>query len=835
MIGIVIVSHSARLAEGVFELVAQMTQGQVPVAVAGGIDDPEAPIGTDATRIYDAIETVFSDDGVLVLMDMGSALLSTEMAIELLDEERQAKIYMSAGPLVEGAIAAAVQAMGTNDMAAIAAEVKTSLRPKAAQLGHLISDDSDEEETTSTPTGETSHIVLTINNFHGLHARPAARFVSTAAGFQATVNVENVTTGGNAVNAKSINQVATIGARQGHQIKVSATGPDAGQALTALETLVANNFGESTEAPLPIAATTNAQSQSITENPDDITGIAVAPGVAIGPAVLYKTATIAIETYHIDVPDTEWDRLQTAIQQAKSELQQLLRHTEQTVGTYEAAIFEVHQLFLDDPLLIDNARSIIENELINAEAAWQKAVDSTVARYRELDDSYLQARATDVIDVGQRVFRFLVDAPQKTLNLTEPAILIAKDLTPSDTAQLDPRKVLGVCTEQGSGTSHSAILARALGIPAIVGLGPVLQSITEGQIIALNGELGQIWIDPAPDTLTTLVTQRDRWLAQKKAAMETAKQPALTKDGTQVEVVANIGGLHDADAAIETGAEGVGLFRTEFLFLDRTSPPTEEEQTEIYRQVGDVVGTRPLVIRTLDIGGDKPLPYMKVLPEDNPFLGWRGIRMMLGHPDMFKAQLRAILKASPKHNFKIMFPMVATVAEVRAARDLFNQARSELEADNIAYDPDIEIGIMIEVPAAATVADQLAPEVDFFSIGTNDLSQYTMAADRTNPQVADISDAFQPAVLRLIQQVINVAHDQGKWVGLCGELAGNTLATPILLGLGLDEFSMSASSIPTVKQEITKLSIETCRSVARQALQMTSAEAVRDLVRAQIG
>jgi phosphoenolpyruvate-protein phosphotransferase/dihydroxyacetone kinase phosphotransfer subunit len=833
MIGIVIVSHSAKLAEGVLELVNQMTKGQVPVAAAGGIDDQDSPIGTDATRIYEAIETVFSDDGVLVLMDMGSALLSTDMALEFFSEEQRTKIELSAGPLVEGAVAAAVQAMATDDIALVAAEARSALLAKAAQLSQQEDEDVAVVLPTTGDAAEANHIVLTIDNFHGLHARPAAQFVSTAGRFQSAITVENITTNVSSANAKSINQVATIGARKGHQIKITAAGPDADRALAALETLVSGNFGESTETPIPVAVDTSLQTDSGPDAAGKLTGIAVAPGVAIGSALLYKTVTITVERHHIDSPSAEWTRLQNAILSAKADVKQLLQQAKQSIGEYEAAIFEAHQLFLDDPVLLDTARETIEKGHINAEAAWQQAIDDTVAKYRELDDSYLQARAADVIDVGQRVLKSLIDSPQVKLNLTEPVILVATDLTPSDTAQLDPDKVLGICTEQGSATSHSAILARALGIPAVVGLGTALNNVTAGSIIALNGEQGQVWIDPTPDIIATLETQRSQWQAQQKAAREAARNPAITRDGIRVEVVANIGGPHDAQVALDSGAEGVGLFRTEFLFLDRINPPTEEEQVKIYQSVGDMLGTRPVVIRTLDIGGDKPLPYMNVSQEENPFLGWRGIRMMLGHEDMFKAQLRAILQASPGHNFKIMFPMVSTIEEVKAARVLFNQAQAELNAANLPYDPNIELGIMVEVPAAAVVADQLALEVDFFSIGTNDLSQYTMAADRTNPKVAGLSDAFQPAVLRLIQQVIQAAHKQGIWVGLCGELAGNKLAAPILLGLGLDEFSMSATAIPTLKQTIAELDMETCHAIAQQALQMTSAEAVRQLVRAQ--
>ncbi|GAB4446979.1 MAG: phosphoenolpyruvate--protein phosphotransferase [Anaerolineae bacterium] len=829
MIGIVIVSHSAKLAEGVFELASQMTQGRVPLAAAGGIDDPTHPIGTDATRIYEAIEAVYSDDGVLVLMDMGSALLNTEMALEFLTDEQRANIRLCSAPLVEGAVAAAVQADGGAGLDAVAAEALSALLPKADQLGDA-APPAQASPPAALPAAD-QEITLTIRNFHGLHARPAAQFVSTASRFEAVVTVRNATQPAGPVNAKSINQVATLGARQGHTIVIGASGPDADAALHALAELVEANFGESEEPP---AGEITAPTPAATPTAEgELAGIAVSPGVAIGPAVTFRPATISVETRPTDNPAAEWRRLQAAIGQANTEIDRLQRDTAQKMGAYDAAIFQAHQLILNDPAVADAARSGIEQQRIIAEAAWQQAIEAIVADYRRLDDPYMQARAVDVADVGQRVLKFLVGAPPKTLTLAEPSILVAADLTPSDTAQLDPQQVLGICTELGSATSHSAILARALGIPAVVGLGAALAELADGVPLALDGEQGRVWIDPAPEQLAALRDRREQWQTNLQAAREQSRRPARTADGQRVEVVANIGGPHDAAVALDAGAEGVGLFRTEFLFLERTTPPTEAEQLEIYRRVGEAMEQRPLVFRTLDIGGDKPLPYIDAPAEENPFLGWRGIRMLLDMPDMLKAQLRAILQASPGRNFKVMFPMVSTVAEIRAAKALWAEAQSELAEAGIPFDSGIELGVMIEVPAAAAAADALAAEVDFFSIGTNDLSQYTLAADRTNPKVAHLPQAFQPAVLRLIRQTIEAGHAAGIWVGLCGEFAGDPLAAPLLLGLGLDEFSMSAPAIPTVKQTLARLTVPHAQDIARHALTLPSAEAVREYLAAQ--
>jgi phosphoenolpyruvate-protein phosphotransferase/dihydroxyacetone kinase phosphotransfer subunit len=833
MISIVIVSHSATLAAGVRELIDQMTQGQVPVAVAGGIDDPQHPIGTDAFKVQEAIEAVYSDDGVVVLMDLGSALLSAETALEFLTDEQRARVRLCEAPLVEGALAAAVQATTGSDIEQVLTEARGALTAKVTQLQGFIpaAVAPPPPEVITTPAQE---IRLTIRNRLGLHARPAAQFVSTAARYQADVTVLNVTRGVGPVNAKSINQVATIGARQGHEIAVAGAGPDVEQALAALSTLVEANFGEDETAPEPTAAPEPILAAG--ESPaGELTGIAASPGIAIGPLALYQITPVEVPEHAIDDPQAEWQRLEQALQSAKKQIQTLHQQAVTQVGPYEAAIFEAHLLFLDDPALVDAARQRIFDQTINAEAAWQATIDATAADYQALDDPYMQARAADVRDVGQRVLKLLAGVAPARLKLTEPAILAAVDLTPSDTAQLDPAQVLGICTELGSATAHSAILARALGIPAVVGLGPGLMHLAQGTLLALDGQQGRVWVAPDRATQTTLQAQRETWLAAQEAAKAAGQQPAITQDGHQVEVVANIGGLADVKVALDNGAEGVGLLRTEFLYLGRTTAPSEEEQLAVYQALAEALGARPFIIRTLDIGGDKPLPYLDLGQEENPFLGWRAIRYCLDRPEILKTQLRAILRASPGHQLKVMFPMVASVAEVRAARQILAEAQAELRQENLPFEKTMEIGIMVEVPSAAVVADQLATEVDFFSIGTNDLSQYTMAADRTNARVAKLADPFQPAVLRLIGQTIEAAHAAGIRVGLCGEFAGDPLAAPILLGLGLDEFSMSAPAIPTVKQAITHLTLDQAKEMATAALKLDSAQAIRDYVSAQLG
>ncbi len=830
VVGIVIVSHSKQLALGVQELAAQMVRGGVPIAIAAGIEDPENPLGTDPMQVSEAIAAVFCDDGVLVLMDLGSALLSAEMALEFLPEEQRQKVYLCEAPLVEGAMAAVVAAAAGSNIQQVMAEARGALVAKATQLGVAssplsVGDSNIQPINTASPTAE---IRLIVSNRLGLHARPAAQFVATAARFQSQILVRNLTRNTGLVRGDSINQVTTLGVRQGHELLITATGSDADAALAALQVLFATNFGEDNVA---LNYPPVLQHEVTPASPGELSGIPASSGVAIAPVVHYQPAAIAITEYHVDDAELEWQRLQAAIHIARQEIQAVFSQASFQIGDAEAAIFDAHLLFLEDPVLLEAAHQRIVEHHINAEAAWQAVVDEVATSYRTLEDSYLQERVDDVADVGQRVMRLLTGNAHANLHLESPAILVARDLTPSDTAGLDPTKVLGICTTSGSATSHSAIIARTLGIPAVLGVDAQVLHLADGTLMALDGESGKAWVEPELDILEQLQAKREAWQTAQQQARVTAHQPAMTRDGRQVSVFANIGSISDVQVAVANGAEGVGLLRTEFLYLDRTTAPTEEEQLAVYQAIAEVLDNRPLMIRTLDIGGDKPLPYLRVgFPEANPFLGWRGIRFCLGNPEVFKTQLRAILRASVGHQIKIMLPMIATLTEVRAAKAILGEVQAELHEAGVPFDAEIKLGIMVEVPSAVAIADRLAAEVDFFSIGTNDLSQYIMAGDRTNPRVANLVDALHPAVLRMIQQTIEAGHAAGIPVGLCGELAADPLATGILLGLGLDELSVNPQSIPVIKQGIHQLSLEESEAIAVSALQQDSAEQVRELI-----
>jgi phosphoenolpyruvate-protein phosphotransferase (PTS system enzyme I) len=564
-------------------------------------------------------------------------------------------------------------------------------------------------------------------------------------------------------------------------------------------------------------------------------GISASPGIAIGPAFLFHRMEIQIECCTVDDPTAEWQRFEKALAVAQDQLETVYQRARDESGEEQAEIFKAQAMILEDPELLKTIKTAVDDQKVNVESALHDATEVYAQMLESLDDEYLSARALDVRDVASRLIRILLGiAETPTADLDTPSIIIAQDLTPSDTVLIDKSCVLGFCTADGGATSHTAILARGLGLPAVVGAGPEVLDRCNGNMLILDGSAGKLFIDPSPEYADDYRKKQNHYALILDKAREKAQEPAITSDGHRVEVVANIGNVAGARAAIEAGAEGVGLLRSEFLYLERPSLPDEEEQYQAYKTIADAFGNQPVILRTLDIGGDKELTYLSLPPEQNPFLGVRAIRLCLARPDLFKPQLRAALRAAAGNNLKLMFPMVATVGEVRQARAVLEECQRELEAEGQIFARSIDIGIMVEIPSAAVMADHLAKEVDFFSIGTNDLSQYTLAVDRTNAQVAHLASSFQPAVLRLIKQVIDAAHAEGKWVGLCGELAGEPLAIPILLGLGLDEFSMNPPAVPIAKQIIRSLSLREAKVVAEQVLQLENSEKIQAFVRSEV-
>ncbi|SIT12288.1 phosphoenolpyruvate--protein phosphotransferase [Alicyclobacillus vulcanalis] len=560
-------------------------------------------------------------------------------------------------------------------------------------------------------------------------------------------------------------------------------------------------------------------------------GVAASDGKAVGKAWVLGSSAPSVTREEGRDPEREWARVEQAIATAKAELEALRQATLEKLGEAEAQLFVAHAQMLEDPELADQIRQLLSAERVNAEWAVKCVIDAMAGLFDALDDEYMRQRAADIRDVGGRLIRQLQGgAGASVADVAEPVVLVAHDLAPSDTVQLDPTRVLAFVTDVGGRTSHTAIMARSLGIPAVVGLGDITARVEAGQVLAVDGSEGVVQVAPDEAELARFRADalRQREERTRLEALRTAE--SVTPDGRKVEIAGNIGMPGEAAQVLAQGGEGIGLFRSEFLYMNRGEAPSEEEQFEAYRQVAEAMDGRPVIVRTLDVGGDKGIPYLGLPHEENPFLGYRAIRVCLDQRELFAAQLRAILRASHYGKLRVMFPMIATVEEVRAAKRALEEAKQALRREGTPFDEGIEVGIMIEVPAAAVIADRLAQEVDFFSIGTNDLVQYTLACDRLNERIRHLYQPLNPSVLRLVKMVIDGAHAHGKWVGMCGELAGDPRATAILLGLGLDEFSMSAGSILRVRDVVRKTRYEDAKSLARRALEADTEADVLKLV-----
>ena len=828
MVGLVIVSHSRELANALTNLVKQVSSSNIPIAIAAGVGEDRKEFGTDALEISEAIQSVYSPSGVLVMMDLGSAVLSAKLALDFLPPEIKSHIRYCAAPLVEGTIAACVQISLGSDIDTVCREAEGGLLPKQEQINET----PQAQPAEALPASDQSarQLVLTLHNLHGLHARPAARFVQTASRFQAEIRVTNLTNGKGPASARSLNAIAILGAVENHRIQISATGPEAESALAALKKLFDENFGEAIVPEAAAASEKVSQPEVGTAETGSFRAVPISEGIALGPLYRYQPQIPSISTAPAQNPEAEAQRLDRALDVVRKNIRQQSQQLKKSVGEAEAVIFEAHLLILQDPDLLAQAHQNVFERHQNAGMAWHEAAEQVVASYRELEDTYLKQRATDVEDVESQVL-FALEGKNAAAPIIfkEPVILFAQDLTPTETAQLDMNAVLGIMTMGGGPTSHSAILARALGIPAVSSVSQDLSRAPLGSLVALDGSTGTVWLDPSEEIQADIKARREQWVVSRKKLMEASHTPAVTNDGHRIEVFANVGNIQDARSAVRNGAEGIGLLRTEFLFLTRETPPNEAEQLSALLQIGEAMGNCPVTVRTLDVGGDKEVPYIKLPPEPNPFLGVRAIRMSLRNTDLFLQQLRAILRAAANYRFRIMFPMIANLDEVRQVRHWLANAHQQLVAEKLSHAWPIETGIMVEIPSAALLSRKLASEVDFFSIGTNDLTQYTLAAERGNPLLADLADAFHPAVLRLISEVAEAAHTEGKWVGVCGELGGDPLAVPVLIGLGVDELSLNASGIPRTKSIVRLVNLSKARRLAEEVLKTESAAEARKL------
>ncbi|MGH8777236.1 MAG: phosphoenolpyruvate--protein phosphotransferase [Jiangellaceae bacterium] len=806
MVGLVVVSHSPALARAAVALAGEMIHGRtVRTAVAAGLD--ETTFGTDAVRVREAIEEVDGPGGVLVLMDLGSAVLSAELAVDLLDPDVAARVRLCAAPIVEGLVAATVAAAGGASLPEVEAEAAAALAGKQSHLSAPAA--AKTPETVEEPSAQA---VFVVANTHGLHARPAARLVAETRSLDARVRLRNLTTGSGTVPGSSLSRVATLGALSGHRIEVTASGSQAREAVEHVVALASRRFDEADATPaasVPVMAVPRGPHPA-------------SPGIAVGPVWHPGGHAVGVETAPVGDPTTEWRRVRGAVAAVRRETVHTRAQTARELGEAAAGVFDAHLMLLDDSELLDDVRRRIDAGS-SAPVAWSEVLAATQADLEGLPDDYLRARAADFGAVRDQVLLAMYGRAS-TFELRE-GVLVAADLTPAQAATLDRGTVAGIVLAYGSPTSHSAILARSRGIPAVVGAGAGVLAVPDGTTIALDGESGEVMVDPGPETLVTIkarAADRDRRFDR---AMRAARHPAVTRDGTTIHVAANVSDAAEAAVAVEHGADRAGLIRTEFLFLSRETAPTVDEQEAAYRANAERLGGRRGVFRTFDVGGDKPLPYIDVPVEANPFLGLRGIRLALARPDLLLDQLLAICRVAADLPVSVMFPMVGHVDELLAARAVLDDAAT---VDGRALPGGLEVGVMVEVPAAALKADSLVPHVDFFSIGTNDLTQYTLAVERGNDALTATADPLDPAVLRLVDHVSRAAAGQAK-VAVCGEAASDAAAVPILVGLGVDELSVTPYAVPLVKQAVCNLDLADCRPLARAALDLATAAEVRAL------
>jgi multiphosphoryl transfer protein len=805
VIGVVVVSHSQPLAMAAVALAREMVPEDAPLRVIVAAGAADGGLGTDATAVASAIEEVDGPDGVLLLLDLGSAVLSAEMAVELLPAKPDRRVRLSAAPLVEGLVAALVLAAAGADLDTVAVEAERALVAKQVHLG--VQDQPREPAGAEAIGGPSIEVVLT--NPHGLHARPAARLVALAQQCEATIAVQNLDADRGPVAAQSLSAVATLDARQGHRLRISASGPQADQALRAVRDLAERGFGDS-QPPTPQAAQAAPARGSGLD-------------LAMGPAVV-RRRNLDTSAYRPGDVEEEAQRSRTAVAAVSARLADL----ERQAGGEAGGILAAQRVLLADPEITGAVDADLAGG-VSAVTAWQQRLDAVARRFEALEDGYQRQRAADVRSVQGAVLRALTGASEP--GGTEggvPVILVVDELDAATAASLDAHQVAGIVVTARGLTGHGAIVAASRGIPLFTGAGREAAEIRDGQLVAFDARLDKLW---------ALVSAEDerRWPAyvaerrrDRTAAIEAAREPAFSRDGSRVPVLANLGSLADAEAAAVSGADGVGLLRTEVLFGDRRDPPSVDEQTETLLALSRALGDVPLTVRTWDVGGDKVLPFLALPTEDNPFLGVRGLRAFLGRAAplptrLLVDQLTAVCRAARETTIQVMFPMVTQRAEVDAALILLREA-----AD--ADPPDgLRVGIMIEVPAAALTVRSLAAGLDFVSIGTNDLTQYAVAADRGNDAVADLADPLAPAVLRLVD-LVSRERPAGVTVAVCGELASRPEAVPLLLGLGVEELSCVPALVPEIKAAVRRVELGHARTLARKALQASDADGVRALL-----
>jgi len=817
MIGLLLVSHSRALAEAAVDLIRRTVSATLPIAAAGGVGETHLEIGTDAIDIQQGIESIARSDGVLVLMDMGSAILSTEMAKDLLGDSID--VRLCSGPLVEGGIAAAVQIQAGSPMADVVAAAQRSLLPKQDQLGEAVQS----SEPAGDPVVTEESFESTLQNFYGLHLRPVAALVKALGAEAKNVQIENVTGKRGPVVAASLVEIARLQAKKGDTIRFLLSGPNTARVRKEIEGFLERLRSEDVLSVRPAAAEDGSAS---------LEPIAVSAGLAVGRVLFADRLDVKIPDSRPNTPvevEAECRRLTEAIDAAQQTVAQRVAKFSSSLDPAEVAILEAQQLILSDETLLAKAQERIRSNPANAAASWYETL-TEVAQYQAgAADDYLKQRAMDFREAASAVVQQLIGQTNQFANLNEDSVLVCAELNPTLIDQIQSTRITGVIELGGGSLSHGAILARSIGLPVIANAGRSESVLRSAEIVAIDGRTGQLLVNPAPEVVQEWRQRQADSRELQKRAVELSQTPAISTDKIEFLIAANAGKRRDVELALGNGADGIGLFRSEFLFDKFHVLPSEEDQLAAYRDALEPIladsrwqSAQPsasvtsnqgasagfsITLRLLDIGGDKPLPFLSPGKEGNPFLGVRGLRLLLRHPEFFESHLSAILRLADLFSIKLLVPMVTSVDEISRLKQHLERAHQSLKAREFAHRWPIEIGVMIETPAAAVAFDQMIEHLDFASIGTNDLTQYVLSAERGNPQLEEFADSLHPAVLRLCQQVIALANQRRLPISICGEVASDPIAVPLLAGLGLRVLSVAPTAVPTIKATIRALTL----------------------------
>jgi multiphosphoryl transfer protein len=835
MIGLLLVSHSRALAEAAVDLIRRTVSPTISIAAAGGVGETHSEIGTDAIDIQQGIQSVAQPDGVLVLMDMGSAILSAEMAKDLLGDS--INVRLCSGPLVEGGIAAAVQIQAGSPIADVVAAAQRSLLPKQDQLGEV----TPVAEPNGAPAAAEESFESVLENVYGLHLRPVAALIKTLGTDAKNVQIENVTGRRGPIVAASLVEIARLQAKKGDTIRFRLSGPNTAHVRKEIESFLERLSSEDGQPLSPATAKQDSASP---------VPIPVSAGLAVGRALFSDRLDLKIPDTRPNTPaeiEAECHRLTAAIGAAEQNVAQRVAKFSSALAPAEAAILEAQQLILSDGLLLAKAQERIRSKAANAAAAWFETLTEVAEDQAGAADEYLKQRAIDFREAASAVVQQLIGQTNQFANLNEDCVLVCAELNPTLIDQIQSTRITGVIELGGGSLSHGAILARSIGLPVIANAAGSESMLRSAKIVAIDGSTGQLLVNPAPEVIQEWRQREANFRELQKQAVQLSQTPAVSSDNIAFLIAANAGKRRDVELALGNGADGIGLFRSEFLFDQFHTLPSEEEQLAAYREAlepisGDSRSTAAcpsassrefsVTLRLLDIGGDKPLPFLSPGKESNPFLGVRGLRLLLRHPEFLESHLGAILRLAELFSIKLLVPMVTSVDEVFRLKQHLEKAHQSLNARKLSHRWPIEIGAMIETPASAVAFDQMIEHLDFASIGTNDLTQYVLSAERGNPQLEEFADSLHPAVLHLCRDVIALANYRALPISICGEIASDPVAVPLLAGLGLRVFSVTPTAVPTIKAAIRALSLsEITPDRVADLLKRQSAAEVRQALR----